>query len=165
MVAEIQTPSDTTFRVFDWNRSAVPGSGSSRELHIEEALECIHFGDSAKPNALQESSPHKPTRLHKPIEVRGVRTTPMAATEHFEIDRVDAMTMARFPVETSGLPEVWLLLAGSARIESINRQMVDLHAGTTVLIPAALTDWHATLARSAWLLRVRLPSPLKGMIA
>ena len=36
LVAEVQTPSDTTFRVWDWGRT-------SRELHIEQALECIDF--------------------------------------------------------------------------------------------------------------------------
>ncbi|MEL6497002.1 MAG: type I phosphomannose isomerase catalytic subunit [Planctomycetota bacterium] len=37
LVAEVQTPSDTTFRVFDWGRT-------DRELHIEQAMACIDFG-------------------------------------------------------------------------------------------------------------------------
>jgi len=41
LVAEVQTPSDTTFRVFDWNR--LDDKGRSRPLHIQEALESIHF--------------------------------------------------------------------------------------------------------------------------
>ena len=36
LIAEIQTPSDTTYRVFDWNR--VDKSGKARPLHIEEAI-------------------------------------------------------------------------------------------------------------------------------
>jgi mannose-6-phosphate isomerase len=44
IIAEIQTPSDTTYRVFDWNR--VDADGKSRQLHIEEALESIHFDAS-----------------------------------------------------------------------------------------------------------------------
>jgi len=43
MVAEIQTPSDTTFRLFDWNR--VDEQGRGRELHIEAALSSIHYTD------------------------------------------------------------------------------------------------------------------------
>ena len=35
--------SDTTYRVFDWNRVGPDGKG--RPLHVAEALECIHFGD------------------------------------------------------------------------------------------------------------------------
>ena len=44
LIAEIQTPSDTTYRVFDWNR--VDDSGERRQLHIDEALESIHFDAS-----------------------------------------------------------------------------------------------------------------------
>lgn len=43
VVFEIQQNSDTTYRVFDWNRVDV--SGHSRELQIEEALRCIDFSD------------------------------------------------------------------------------------------------------------------------
>ena len=41
LIAEVQTPSDTTYRVFDWNR--VDDTGKPRQLHIAEALESIHF--------------------------------------------------------------------------------------------------------------------------
>jgi mannose-6-phosphate isomerase len=44
LIAEIQTPSDTTYRVFDWNR--IDDTGKPRALHIEEALESIHFDSS-----------------------------------------------------------------------------------------------------------------------
>ena len=41
LVAEIQQASNTTFRVFDWNR--VDDEGNSRELHIEQALAATNF--------------------------------------------------------------------------------------------------------------------------
>ncbi len=41
IVAEIQQASDTTFRLFDWNR--VGTDGKPRPLHIEQALEVIDF--------------------------------------------------------------------------------------------------------------------------
>lgn len=41
LLAEIQQPSDITFRVFDWNR--LDDEGNSRELHVQEALEAIDF--------------------------------------------------------------------------------------------------------------------------
>ncbi|MCS7032922.1 MAG: class I mannose-6-phosphate isomerase [Phycisphaerae bacterium] len=40
---EVQTPSDTTFRVFDFNRID-PATGRPRSLHVREALQCIQFG-------------------------------------------------------------------------------------------------------------------------
>ncbi len=46
MVYEVQQSSDLTFRIYDYNR---PGSdGKPRELHIENALEVITFGESSR---------------------------------------------------------------------------------------------------------------------
>lgn len=41
LVAEIQTPSDTTYRLYDWNR--LGPDGRPRPLHVEAALDCINF--------------------------------------------------------------------------------------------------------------------------
>jgi len=43
LLIEIQQNSDTTYRVFDWNR--VDDKGKPRQLHIEQALPCIDFND------------------------------------------------------------------------------------------------------------------------
>lgn len=43
VVFEIQQNSDTTYRVFDWNRTGL--DGQPRELHIEQSLRCIDFDD------------------------------------------------------------------------------------------------------------------------
>jgi mannose-6-phosphate isomerase len=43
LLFEIQQNSDTTYRVFDWNR--VGEDGEARQLHIEQSLRCIDFGD------------------------------------------------------------------------------------------------------------------------
>ena len=40
LLAEIQQPSDITFRIYDWNR--VDANGKRRELHTEEAFDAIH---------------------------------------------------------------------------------------------------------------------------
>ncbi len=40
---EMQQNSDTVYRVFDWNRVGL--SGVPRELHTQEALQCIDFDD------------------------------------------------------------------------------------------------------------------------
>jgi len=43
LVYEIQQNSDTTYRVYDWNRPGI--DGKPRELHIEESLRCVDFSD------------------------------------------------------------------------------------------------------------------------
>ncbi|MCX5635271.1 MAG: class I mannose-6-phosphate isomerase, partial [Planctomycetota bacterium] len=44
LIAEIQMPSDTTYRIFDWGR--LDQTGKPRQLHIKEAIESIHFDSS-----------------------------------------------------------------------------------------------------------------------
>lgn len=43
LIFEIQQNSDTTYRVFDWNRKGL--DGRPRELHVEESLKSISFDD------------------------------------------------------------------------------------------------------------------------
>jgi len=44
LLFEIQQNSDTTYRAFDWNRTD-PATGMKRDLHVEQAIECIDFED------------------------------------------------------------------------------------------------------------------------
>lgn len=52
VIVEVQQNSDTTYRVFDWNRLGL--DGKPRELHVEESMQSIDFDDIepavAKPN-------------------------------------------------------------------------------------------------------------------
>jgi len=43
LIVEIQQNSDTTYRVFDWNRVGL--EGKPRDLHVEESMACIDFSD------------------------------------------------------------------------------------------------------------------------
>ena len=44
VVFEIQEDSDTTYRVYDWDRTGL--DGQPRDLHVEQALESIDFSDT-----------------------------------------------------------------------------------------------------------------------
>ena len=50
LLIEVQQNSDTTYRVFDWNR--VDDKGEPRQLHIEQAFQSIDFDDVA-PNLVE----------------------------------------------------------------------------------------------------------------
>jgi mannose-6-phosphate isomerase len=147
VVAEIQTPSDTTFRVYDWGRQG-------RELHVQQALECITFGE-----------PTVETQSGLPIEVGGARTTRLAKTDFFAIERIDALSETTFPLVTSGMPEVWMVIQGSGSIDSGSGPDLTLTRGTTILIPAALENAAATLPKGTTLLRFTTRSPIEGLLA
>ncbi len=146
VVAEIQTPSDTTFRLYDWGRT-------EREIHVEAALECLRL-----------QTPH-PIALPPPITTGSILTQPLLETPHFGMERVEVTNGGSFPIVTNDLPEVWLVLEGSATFESYSSLSVQARRGATVLIPAALNDAHAVIQGNALMLRVTLPSPLSGQIA
>jgi len=44
LIYEIQQNSDTTYRVFDWNRMGL--DEQPRQLHVEESMRCIDFADT-----------------------------------------------------------------------------------------------------------------------
>ena len=47
VIVEVQQNSDTTYRVFDWNRRSL--DGNPRDLHIKESLASIDFNDFEPP--------------------------------------------------------------------------------------------------------------------
>ena len=53
LIVEIQQNSDTTYRVFDWNRAGL--DGKPRDLHLEESMLSTDFADFAPPLAHVES--------------------------------------------------------------------------------------------------------------
>lgn len=54
VLAEVQQSSDTTYRVFDWNRMGL--DGKPRQLHIKEALEAIDFSSFGQPKLVPPPS-------------------------------------------------------------------------------------------------------------
>src|SRR5436309_35924 len=61
VIFEIQQNSDTTYRVFDWNRVGL--DGNPRPLHIKESLECIDFEDFEPALVSPKTLPGGPLRI------------------------------------------------------------------------------------------------------
>ena len=151
VVAEIQTPSDTTFRVYDWGRS----QNGHRDLHIEQALQCMNFGQ-----------PAEPPRQRQPIELEATRSTPLVTTDYFAIERLEITRDTELRITpATDQPEIWMVLAGQGTIETPDAEPVALSPGTTVLMPARVKNPRAELAIGTTTLRVTLPSPIKHMLA
>lgn len=109
-VFEVQTPSDTTFRLYDWHREP------RRELHLKEALCCIDFNPwSMDP---QKCSFHE---LGAGWQRTGLLQTPDFNLALCSIDRSSFLA--------SGL-SVWMLLEGSVSLGG-----VEISSGQTALIP------------------------------
>jgi mannose-6-phosphate isomerase len=114
LIAEIQMPSDTTYRVFDWNR--VDEAGKSRELHIEEALESIHFDTSGDSLSV--------TTMGRLVDC-----------EYFRIDKGHQgkdceLLLSPGPIKTL------VIISGFGTILGTEGSSVEFMAGDTLLVPA-----------------------------
>jgi mannose-6-phosphate isomerase len=109
VVAEVQTPGDTTYRVYDWGRVG-------RALHIPEAMECIEWAPAPRAVRLDERSA-------------------LARTDGFTLEYSEPG--GPVPVNSAQAPSVLTVLAGSAVLEQGTDQwIVDL--GGTVVIPSTV---------------------------
>ncbi|MDH3582831.1 MAG: class I mannose-6-phosphate isomerase [Phycisphaerae bacterium] len=150
LVAEIQTPSDTTFRLYDWGRTG-------RSLHIEEAMECIEWSTSEV--AAEDSQ----------AAISGALTQAekLVRCEHFQIDRLQFTAGRDRPVAHDGGPRVWMVLDGQGRLKSAGGTFdpVAFGRGETILLPAAVTDAQVVPGSKTTILDISLPRPQAGGLA
>jgi mannose-6-phosphate isomerase len=114
LIAEIQTPSDTTYRVYDFNR--VEKNGKSRQLHVEDALESIHFDPSGDD-----------------LSVRTLNR--LVDSDYFKVDKGHQAKDCELLL-MSGYMNVLIFLTGDGKIQAPDKSSVDFKAGDIAFIPA-----------------------------
>lgn len=120
LLAEIQQSSDSTYRVYDWDRT--DEKGKSRNLHIQEALEALDFkavGTNAK--SAYDFELNKTSLL---IENPYFTTNILHLTEALKKDYSSLDSFV-----------VYLCVEGSAVIHSMEHQ-IPIKSGKAILIPA-----------------------------
>ncbi len=150
VVAEIQTPSDVTYRLYDWDR--LDEQGRPRDLHVEQALAHARF--DVRPEDILQPRSH----------VAGVYTlvTRLVACERFLIDKVRLAGGV-----TQGLPHaemvVWIVLAGRGELQR-DRWICRFAPGEVLVIPAESASIVVEPHDDCELLEVKIPirSPLAG---
>lgn len=138
VIAEIQQSSDTTFRLFDWNR--LDAAGNSRPLHIEQSLAVTDY----------QSGPVGPIRC-----VDGQSGwQQMVACDKFVL-RV--LEMGDGSVGGDGQFHIVTVPRGSATLDFDDEVMV-MKAGTTVMLPAAMPACKVTVQPGGAVLESHLPA-------
>lgn len=133
LVAEVQTPSDTTYRVFDFQRID-PKTGQERELHVKQAMECIDF-DSAG----QDPFP--------PVSGDGI----VVQAPQFSVEQRTA-DGGESHLPPAGVPTVLIFLEGSGSISGDAFETVPFRKGDTILLPAELAGHQMDVGeRTRWL--------------
>jgi len=139
LVAEVQTPSDTTFRVYDWGRT-------ERELHIEQAMACIDFAGT-----------RKSTALAKPQSLAAFETQAKACSDFFHIDRVTAGGSMSTRILTDRA-EIWIGLEGILTFTKLDGVAVECGPGQSILLAGGSDELSLACGGPGCWLRVTLPN-------
>lgn len=143
VVAEVQTPSDVTYRAYDWDRAGL--DGRPRKLHVEAAVANTRYDVT-------------PAMIRPPVEPvttalgTGRR---VAQTARYIMDVHDAVADRRIQVPAGEL-RVWIVLDGGLRL-GVDGGEMDVRAGDAALVPAATAPEALARAGSRWL-DVTLPT-------
>ena len=135
LVAEIQQSSDTTFRLFDWNRT--DADGRPRELHVDQAIATIDYSRGPV-------SPQTPVATERP----GVER--LVGCDQFILDRWQIDTARPIADHPAGV-HLLVVLAGRVVVDG-DPLGQPMSVGQTMLVPHAAVQTsrirpqgHATL--------------------
>ena len=136
VLVEIQQNSNTTYRVFDWNRK--DSEGKSRALHIDKALDVIDY----EKTGCQLTPPMPLEKNNLWIRER------LCQNKYFTTDRYTLEKGAELSGTCDGSTlEIWGLLSGEADIAGIGLDPVRF-----VLLPARMGGYRVLASTDAVLL-------------
>jgi mannose-6-phosphate isomerase len=115
LIAEIQTPSDTTYRVFDFNR--LDENGQVRQLHLHQALESINYKEAG---------------FSLPATTEGR----LVECRYFTIDKCRQAAGSNLILPPEQML-VMIFITGFGKILSQSEQVVEFKAGDCMIIPSA----------------------------
>lgn len=139
LVAEIQQASNTTFRLFDWNRLDI--DGKPRALHVQQSLEMIDF----RRGPVKPASPQATSREH---------VERLVACDKFILDRWNVDTPQT--VENENRFHILTVIEGNVTLRSLISQH-EMRRGDTRLVPACCRQYDVVPQARAVLLDMYLP--------
>ncbi|HEY53016.1 MAG TPA: mannose-6-phosphate isomerase [Caldilineae bacterium] len=135
LLFEIQQKSDLTYRIYDYNRR--DARGNLRELHLDKALDVLHFGPPT-----QEKTP--------PLSLAPGRDL-LVACPYFALERHRYVESRPFRTRPTSF-EIWTLVESRATVAGEK-----LKAGDSLVLPASLGDYDIDPDPDCTLLRCYVP--------
>lgn len=135
VIFEIQQNSDTTYRVFDWNRVGL--DGKPRQLHVEQSMASIDFADF-EPEPIRASANQRRVALV---------SDPLFAVELVRFSPDDNLSLE------AGKMQILGVTSGEARVHAAPSDLA-LSAGQFCLVPACLEGVVVRAENAATFLRV-----------
>jgi mannose-6-phosphate isomerase len=127
VIFEIQQNSDTTYRVFDWNRVGL--DGQPRELHIAQSLASIDFNDF-EPKLVPAHYRNGPN-----FKFRQLIEDPLFNVQEMVFENAGSVTLA------GSYLRIIAVTKGAAKISDDQSEIVaELKSGDFCLVPACLKN-------------------------
>jgi mannose-6-phosphate isomerase len=139
LVAEIQQASDTTYRLYDWDR--IGPDGKPRQLHIEQALSAIDF------SAIELGAV-------KPRRSLNSNRESLVGCEKFVLDRL----LISRDTQIGGDNRFHIISVISGQVRLLTDSNLVLQTGQTVLLPASLAAVTVRPVQTATILDMYLPA-------
>ncbi len=127
LIAEIQQNSDTTYRVYDWDR--IGTNGKSRELHIKKALDVINLSDMTGKEKVEGQV------INEGATVR----THLVACKYYKTEKIEVTYRSKEKLNGEKF-DIIIIIEGEGQIK-YNHINVAYNAGDTFLIPACMGDY------------------------
>lgn len=128
VIAEIQQNSNTTYRIYDYDRT--DSSGSKRPLHISQAFDVINF------------SPAPAQKVYEPVMYSGYSSKLLASCRYFTVHLLDISSEAQLETDTTSF-EHFLVAEGSGELTGEGCTM-KLSKGDSIFIPAGYGRYTVT---------------------
>jgi mannose-6-phosphate isomerase len=134
LLAEIQQTSDTTYRIYDWDR--VDAQGNERELHLELALDAIDYNTYPDYRTHYTVIPDRPSGL---IQTPHFTTNllQLGQTREYDYAHLDSFVVL---LATEGQAEIlsdgeaYALKAGEAMLLPAGTESITIRPGPTAVI-------------------------------
>ncbi|MEN8224367.1 MAG: type I phosphomannose isomerase catalytic subunit [Bacteroidota bacterium] len=140
LLAEIQETSDTTYRIYDWDRT--DDEGNSRDLHTEDAMDAIDFEVHNKYKTDYKKGNDK--------------TVNIASSEHFTTNLISLEKHALEKDYSSLDSFVALLCTKGKAILQCEEERYNIDSGELILIPAIMESILISPTKKTELLEVHM---------
>lgn len=137
VLLEIQQNSNTTYRVYDWNRISL--DGSRRQLHIDKAMQVINF-DQVEPSI------HPP---HQKDTSTGIIIDKLCANPYFTTERIIMEENSSYSGNCNGDSlEIIGLLGGKIQLQNLIMDKLNF-----CLLPASMGKYSITALSDSTIIR------------
>jgi len=123
VIFEVQQNSDTTYRVFDWNRPGL--DGKPRELHVAQSLASINFTDF-EPELIQS----------QPKDMRGGTVRPLVNDPLFAVEFVSMRSSQSVSWDVQACT-MFGVAEGQVTVTAVGHS-IELRAGGFCMVPACV---------------------------